>query len=143
MPVIRLIRIVFLVPLLLLTACSMTGNYNGDAHRQLVMLQALHMQFIDDATMNDTRDAALDERDYRLQYRAARLFAENLGDPLRLDNLQSLHTLWQVQSDRFRQQQRPFNSAQARLFSRQASAAYQQAIHGECLRPHSVCHQGL
>ncbi|WP_238582602.1 hypothetical protein [Trabulsiella odontotermitis] len=117
----------------------MTGNYNGDAHRQLVMLQALHLQFIDDATTLDARNVALDARDYHLQYRAARLFAENLGDPLRLDNLQSLNNLWLVQYDRFQQQQRPFNNAQARLFSRQTSAAYQQAIHGECLRPHSVC----
>jgi hypothetical protein len=139
MPVIRFIRITFLLPLLLLTACSITGNYNDDAHRQLVMLQALHLQFIDDATTRDARNVALDARDYHLQYRAARLFAENLGDPLRLDNLQSLNNIWQVQYDRFQQQQRPFNSAQVRLFSRQANTAYQQAIHGECLRPHSVC----
>ncbi|WP_252145437.1 hypothetical protein [Yokenella regensburgei] len=139
---VRFLKMAFLLPILLLTACSLTGNYNSDAHRQLVMLQALHMQFIDDATADDEKSIWQDNRDYRLQYRAATLFAEDLGDPLRLSNLRSLNTIYQAQYQRREQQQRPFNAAQEKLFGRQAASAYQQAIRGECLRPRSVCYQG-
>nr|WP_318384227.1 hypothetical protein [uncultured Enterobacter sp.] len=139
----RLLRTACLLPILLLIACTFTGRYNSDAHRQLVMLEALHVQFIDDASLPDAQSdpatISQDDREMRLQFEEAVLFAQSLGDPLRLKNLTAAHQIYQLQYARFAQQGRPFKPEQAQLFRQQATQGWQQVIHGECLRPHSVC----
>lgn len=139
MSIFRFARTYLLASLLLLTACTFTGNYNSDAHRQLVMLQALHMQFIDDAALPGEEKVVSDDREMRLQFRTAQLFAESLGDPLRLKNMEAINTIYQSQYQRRMQQNRPFRPKQAALFRQQATLAWQQAIYGECLRPRSPC----
>ncbi|EJG0743277.1 hypothetical protein SMZ27_002499 [Cronobacter sakazakii] len=127
----------------LISACSLVGNYQPRAHAQLTDLMAAHLQFIDDFTapsgVLDT--AALEDADHTLQLRFAEAlaYAESLGDPLRTDNLRLLQSVYQEDHARLLKQHRPFTPAQAALWRDQARLAYLEAVRGECRRPASPC----
>ncbi|EOC0416831.1 hypothetical protein ACI0Z1_001353 [Cronobacter malonaticus] len=127
----------------LISACSMVGNYQPRAHAQLTDLMAAHLQFIDDFTASsDALDAsALAEEDQllRLRFAEAIAYAESLGDPLRTDNLRLLQSVYREDHARLQKQHRLFTPAQAALWRDQARLAYLEAVRGECNRPGSPC----
>ncbi|EOC1348722.1 hypothetical protein ACI093_003845 [Cronobacter turicensis] len=126
-----------------LSACSLTGNYQPRAHAQLTDLMAAHLQFIDDFTAPsgtlDTTALADDDRHLRLRFAEAMAYSESLRDPLRTDNLRLLQAIYREDHARLIRQQRPFTPAQAALWRDQARLAYLEAVRGECSRPASPC----
>lgn len=127
----------------LISACSLVGNYQPRAHAQLTDLMAAHLQMIDDFTApSGTLDTlALADADHTLQLRFAEAlaYAESLGDPLRTDNLRLLQLVYREDHARLLRQHRPFTPAQAALWRSQARLAYLEAVRGECNRPASPC----
>lgn len=112
----------------LISACSLVGNYQPRAHAQLTDLMAAHLQMIDDFTApSGTLDTL------------ALAYAESLGDPLRTDNLRLLQLVYREDHARLLRQHRPFTPAQAALWRAQARLAYLEAVRGECNRPASPC----
>ncbi|ELY6246146.1 hypothetical protein SNQ22_002518 [Cronobacter universalis] len=127
----------------LLSACSLIGNYQPRAHAQLTDLMAAHLQLIDDftATSGPLDAAALADEDrlLRLRFAEAIAYSESLRDPLRTDNLRLLLMIYREDHTRLLRQQRTFTPAQAALWRDQARLAYLEAVRGECSRPASPC----
>lgn len=126
---------------LLLSACSLTDNYNAQAHQQLEELETSYLHFIADAATAplDTEIIARDDSDIRQGFDDALILAATLNDPLRIENLTLLEDSYFRLHERVLRQNSALTLVQARLFEQQARQAWQLAIEGECLRPGSAC----
>lgn len=127
---------------LLLSACSLTDNYNAQAHQQLEGLETSYLHFIADAATAplDTNIIARDDSELRQGFDEALMLAATLNDPLRIENLTLLEDNYFRLHARVIRQNSALTEVQARLFTQQARQAWQLAIEGECLRPGSACH---
>jgi len=131
-----------LLGIIVLSACTLTDNYNAQAHEQFIALEKAYMHFLADAATTPLNeiDIARDDRELRQRFSEAIELANHVNDSLRVENLTLLEAGYFRIHARLMEQNRAFSPVQLRLYQKQAQQAYQLAIAGECLRAYSNCH---
>ncbi|WP_265669318.1 hypothetical protein [Klebsiella grimontii] len=122
-------RLTLAAALFLMAACSWVDSYSSTAYQQLLMLERIHLQFINDAAAAPIDRQLLRQEDRQIRQQFSLALSDS--DALRQNNLRVLEKNYQRLYRRVASQDTALTPFEAGILAQQTENLYQQAISGE------------